>query len=143
MSTRTRIAITAASALALGAANYGQAMNIANFGLERDLWTWGLIGAFGIAIVAVFLVNRWWVLVLGAVPSAVAFYLYSFTDYSTPWDSEGLIFPSQPVFYAAVLLLLSGFYAVVLAIGLVLRWFWDAGRSVWFSRRDRAPSPRG
>jgi hypothetical protein len=143
MTTRTRIAITAAAALALAVTHYGQAMNVTDFGQTRDLWAWGNAAAFGFALLAVVLVNRWWALLPAAIPSAVTFYLYTFTDYSTPWDSEGLVFPSQPIFYAVVLLFVVGFHAAVLSIGFLLRPVWRAARRLWISRRGRVPSLRG
>jgi hypothetical protein len=143
MTTRTRVAITAASALALAVTHYGTAMNVTDFGQARDLWAWGNVATFAFALLAVVLVNRWWALLPAAVPSAVTFYLYTFTDYSTPWDSEGLVFPSQPIFYAAVLLFVVGLHAAVLSIGFLPRPAWRAGRRLWISHRGRLPSPRG
>jgi len=139
MTTRTRIAITIASAAALAVTDYGQAMSVTDFGLQRDLWSWGTLAATGLAVIGVSLVNRWWALLPAAVPSAVIFYLYSFTDYSTPWDSEGLIFPGQPIFYLVVLLFVVGFYAAVLSIGFLPRLVWRAGRRLSLSRT----TPRG
>ena len=139
MSTRTRVAITVASALALAVTHYGQAMNATDFGQTRDLWTWGSMAAFGFALLAVVLVDRWWALLPAVIPSAVTFYLYSFTGYSTPWDSEGLVFSSQPIIYAVVLLLVVGFHAAVLSIGFLPRLVWDAGRRIRAGHRGRAP----
>jgi hypothetical protein len=143
MTTRTRVAITLAATLAVAATEYGKAMSVTDFGLRGDLWDWGGLAAFAFALVGVSLVNRWWALLPAVAPSAVTFYLYSFTDYSTPWDSEGLVFPSQPVFYAAALLFAAGLYAAVLAVGFLPRPIWRGGRRLWLSHRGRAPSPRG
>jgi hypothetical protein len=131
MTTRTKIAITVASALALAITNYGQAMSVTDFGLQQDLWDWGALAATLLAVVGVSLVNRWWALLPAAIPSAVTYYLYSFTDYSTPWDSEGLIYPSQPFIYAAVLLFVVGLHAAVLSIGFLPRPVWRAGEHTW------------
>jgi ABC-type dipeptide/oligopeptide/nickel transport system permease subunit len=137
MTTRGRIAIVLAAALALAATKYGQAMSVTDFGLQRDVWDWGALAAFAFALVGVVLVNRWWALLPAVAPSAVTFYLYSFTDYSTPWDSEGLIFPSVPLFYAAVLIFAVGLSAAVLAIGFLPRPLWRAGRRLVVNQRGR------
>jgi hypothetical protein len=57
MTTRTRIAITVAAALALAITNYGQAMSATDFGLRGDLWDWGAPAATVFAVIGVFLVN--------------------------------------------------------------------------------------
>ncbi|MBS1892012.1 MAG: hypothetical protein JST59_12015 [Actinobacteria bacterium] len=142
MTTRTRIATTIIAASALAATHYGQAMNVMEFGRTGKLWHWGAVAAFGFALRSVALVNRWWALFPAAMPGAVTFYLYRLTDYSTPWDSESIGSPSQPVLYVVLLLLGSGFYAAVLSIGFLPRLAWDAARRR-LSRRSRVPSLRG
>lgn len=124
MTTRTRLGITLASTLALAVTQYGQAMNIANPGLERDIWDWSVLAAYALALIGVALVNRWWALLPAAVPMAVNYYLYNFTDYSTPWDSEsihvtGLVAVVLVIFAIAVQ---AGF----LSLGFLLRraWLW-------------------
>lgn len=135
MTTRTRIGITAVAALALGVATYGAAMSPPG----RDIWEWSELAAFGLALVAVFLVNRWWALLPAFVPSAVTFYLYTFTSYSTPWDSESIGNPDQPVTYAILLLFVVALEAAVLSIGFLLRLVWNAGRRSYLSKT----TPRG
>lgn len=135
MSTRTRIGITVLAALALGVTEYGARMSPPG----PDIWERSELAAFGLAFVAVFLVNRWWALLPAAVPSAVTFYLYTFTSYSTPWDNESIGDPSQPFTYAIVLLFIVAFEAAVLSIGFLLRWIWNAVRSSYPSKT----TPRG
>lgn len=127
MTTRTRFGITLASALALAVTHYGQAMNIATPGLERQIWDWSVLAAYALALVGVALVNRWWALLPAVVPMAVNYYLYNFTDYSTPWDSEsiqvtGLVGLILLIFVIAVQ---AGF----LSLGFLLRraWLWARG----------------
>jgi hypothetical protein len=128
MTTRTRIAITLASALVLGVAHYGSAMTVATPGSARDFWDVGVVVAYAIAILAVCLVDRWWALLPAAAPTAVAFYLYNFTDYSTPWDSESIGNPSQPVFYVFLLLLGIAIQAAMISVGFLPRRIWLLGR---------------
>jgi hypothetical protein len=135
MTTRTRIGITVIAALALGVTEYGARMSPPG----RDIWEWSELAAYGLAVAAVFLVNRWWALLPAAVPSAVTFYLYTFTSYSTPWDNESLGNPDQPVTYAIVLLFVVAFEAAVLSVGFLLRWIWNAVRNSYLSKT----TPRG
>jgi hypothetical protein len=137
MTTRTRIGITLASALALGVARYGNAMNIAASTPASEIWRWGVLAAFGLAIVGVFLVDRWWALLPAVVPSAVTFYLYVLTDYSTPWDSESIGNPSEPVTYAFLLILGIALQAAVLSIGFLPRRAWRLGHRL--NRSTRTP----
>jgi hypothetical protein len=141
MTTRTRIAITAASALALGVTHYGRTWTAGDPGLGRDLWGWSVLAAYGLAIVGVFLVDRWWALLPAVAPLAASFYIYNFTDYVYPWESESI---SVNGGLGLVLIVFAiGFQAAVLSIGFLPRRLWDAGRRIWVSRRGRAPSPRG
>lgn len=143
MNTPARIAIVAVAALALAVTDYGQAMNITKEGLQRELWDWGTLAAYVLAVVGVCLVDRWWALLPAAAPIAVTFYLYNFTGYSTPWDSESLGSPSEPVSYAMLLLFSIALHAAFLSIGFLPRRVWNVGRRMWVSRRGRLPSPRG
>jgi hypothetical protein len=135
MTTRTRFGITLASALALAVTNYGQAMNIATPGLERQLWDWSVLGAYALALVGVALVNRWWALLPSVVPMGVNYYLYNFTDYSTPWESEsihlsGLIGLVLAIFAIAIQ---AGF----LSLGFLLRRAWLWARDLYRSNKGQ------
>jgi hypothetical protein len=141
MSTRTRIAITVASALALGVTQYGSTWTAGDPGLASDLWGGSAPAAYGFAIVAVFLVNRWWALLPVLAPTAAMLYLEYLTDYAPPFEREPLILP---VAFVVVLVCIQvALQAGVLAVGLLARRIWDAHGPARFSRRDRAPSPRG
>jgi K+-sensing histidine kinase KdpD len=134
MTGRTRIAITLAAALALAVAHYGQAMHVADPGSARDLWDYGVVAAYVVAIVGVALVDRWWALLPAFVPGAVTFYLYNFTSYSTPWDSESVGDLNEPIAYAVLLLLAAGIQVAVLSIGFLPRRVWDVGRRLRMPR---------
>ena len=95
MSTRTRIAITVASALALGVTQYGSTWTAGDPGLASDLWGGSAPAAYGFAIVAVFLVNRWWALLPVLAPTAAMLYLEYLTDYAPPFEREPLILPDR------------------------------------------------
>lgn len=124
MTTRTRIGVTLFSALALGVAQYGNAWSVGAPGSERDIWHWSLLAAYALAVIGVSLVDRWWALLPAVAPVAVTFYLYNLTSYSTPWDSESIGNPSEPVFYAVLLLLGIALQAAVLSIGFLPRRAW-------------------
>jgi hypothetical protein len=134
VTTRTRIAITVACTLALAGTAYGDAMQIGDFGPQGEIWHWSFLAACGLAIVGAFVVYRWWALLPALAPGAVTFYLYEFTAYSTPWDSESVGNPNEPVGYAVLLLFVSAFFAAAFSIGLLLRFAWDAGRRIYMSR---------
>ncbi len=125
MSTRVRVAIILASAVALGVTAYGNAWAILPPGSDREVWGIAVAAALVLAIVAVFLVDRWWALLPAVGPIAVSFYLYNLTGYSTPWDSESIGTPSEPIFYGVLLVLGIALHAAVLSIGLLLRRLWD------------------
>ena len=137
MTTRIRFGITLASTLALGVAHYGQAMSIETPAHGQGLWGWGILAATALAIVGVALVDRWWALLPAAVPSAVSFYLYHLTNYSTPWDSESIGNPSEPVFYVFLLLLGIALQAAVLALGFLLRRAWLWARGLYRSNKSK------
>jgi hypothetical protein len=140
MTTRTRVAITVASALALAVTHYGNAWTVGDPGLGRDLWGWSVLAAYVLAIVGVFLVDRWWALLPAVAPLAASFYLYNFTDYVYPWESESI---SVNGGLGIVLIVLAiGFQAAVLSIGFLPRRVWDVGRRIRVNRRGRAPSLR-
>src|SRR6185437_14580824 len=87
MNTRTRVAITAASAAALGDAEYGRTWSVMEPG-PGDIWRWAILASYVLAIVAVALVDRWWALLPVLAPIASDFYIQNFTDYVYPWESE-------------------------------------------------------
>jgi hypothetical protein len=128
MTTRYRIGITLASAVALGVTQYGSAWSIGTPGLERDIWDGSVLAAYALALIGVFLVDRWWALLPAVVPAAVGLYLYNLTDYSTPWDSESIGSPSQPVVYAILVLLGIALEAAMLSIGFLPRRLWQLGQ---------------
>jgi len=135
MTTRTRFGITLASALALGVASYGQAMSIATPGLERQIWDWSVLAAYALALVGVALVNRWWALLPALVPMAVKNFLYNFTDYSTPWESESI---HLPVILGLVLLVLViAVQAGFLSLGFLLRRAWLWARRLYQSNKGQ------
>jgi hypothetical protein len=143
MRTRTRIAITVASALVLGVTEYGRSWTAGDPGLAPDLWQWGAAAAYALAIVGVAIVKRWWALAPALAPTVSLLYLESFTDYAPPpsQEREPLVLPLP--FVIVVFCLQVALQAAVLAIGFLLRLLWDAGRRRCVSRRGRAPSLRG
>jgi hypothetical protein len=125
MSDRARLMITAAATLLLGAFAYGHSFDLHLTGALGYLWSnmsWWIV--YGLAILAVFLVYRWWALLPALAPPAVGFYLYNFTDYEAPWRNEyaGHFSGAAWVF---LLLLEIVFQAAVLSIGLLLRAGWE------------------
>lgn len=141
MATRTRVALTVASALALGVTEYGSTWTVGAPGLARDLWVWSVPVAYGFAIVVVCLVNRWWALLPALAPAAALLYLESLTDYVPPPEREPLVLPVP--FVVALICIEVALRAGVLAVGFLVRLLWDAGRRRRLNRRGRVPSPRG
>lgn len=141
LTTRGRIAITVASALALGVTQYGSRWTVGDPGLARDLWSWGALAAYVLAISAVFAVNRWWALLPALAPTAADLYLENFTAYVPPPEREPLVLPVP--FVIAFLCIQVAIQAGVLAIGFLPRPTWRAGRRLWLSHRGRVPSLRG
>jgi hypothetical protein len=129
MSTRTRIAITVASTLAVGAASYGGRYGITLPGLLEDPLGKSFLFVYALAAIVAFFVNRWWALLPAAAPAAVTFYLYNLTDYSTPWDSEGIGPWNGPFIYGFLVLLGICMMAVPFAFALGARRLWDRFRS--------------
>jgi hypothetical protein len=128
MTARSRVAITVAIALLLGASTYGHAFDIDPPGVLSYLWHEGEWITFGLAILGVFLVFRWWALLPAIAPVAVTVYLHSMTDYVPPWHEESYDTFSNPLF---VLLVIGGILlqAAFLAVGLLLRAIWESVRS--------------
>jgi hypothetical protein len=137
MSNRARMVITAATTLLLGAFAYGNSFDLHLTGTLGYLWP-NIAGwiVYGLAILAVFLVYRWWALLPALAPSAVGFYLYSLTDYEPPWRDEyaGGFSGASWVF---LVILGIVFQAALLSIGLLLRAGWEK-----FSARQSRPAAR-
>ena len=132
MSNRSRVAITLATALALGASTYGHAFNISPPGVLQDVWDDSNWMIDGLAIFGVFLVYRWWALLPAIAPAAVNVYLQTMTDYVEPWhgDAIGTVdFSGQPVLYVLVVTVGIALSAAVLSVGLLLRLAWERVRS--------------
>jgi hypothetical protein len=66
--------------------------------LSRDRYAGTLL--YGLAIVGVFLVYRWWALLPAIAPVAAIIYLHNMTDYVAPWREEPIgptSFSDEPV----------------------------------------------
>jgi hypothetical protein len=129
MTDRSRVAITLATALALGAFAYGSAYAIRPPGALGDIWHSSGWVVYGLAIVGVFFVYRWWALLPAIAPIAVTAYINTMTDYVYPWRSESIGSPNEPVGYVFLLLLAIFLHAAFLALGLLLRAAWESVRS--------------
>jgi hypothetical protein len=127
MTDRSRVAITLVTALVLGASTYGHAFDISPPGVLQDIWDDSYWMIYGLAVVGVFLVYRWWALLPAIVPVAVTIYLHSMTDYVSPWPEDENISVS-PLFF---LLVIAGIVmqAAILSVGLLLRAAWEPVRS--------------
>ncbi len=122
MTNRRRIAITAATALLLGATSYAYAFDheLAP-GALHDFW-FGPLQAivFGLAVAGVFAVYRWWALLPALAPLAVQIYLHEMTDYVYPFHED-----PYPALAAFGIIVLVG----LLSVGLLLRALWEAIRA--------------
>lgn len=130
MTDRWRIAIVLATALVLGAFSYGHSFDIDPPGVLGDVWHGSLLGllVYGLAILGVAFVYRWWALLPAIAPAAVSLYLHYFTDYVYPYRDElGLSTADGPV-YIVLLILGIGLQAAFLALGFLLRWAWGRAR---------------
>jgi hypothetical protein len=137
MTDRSRVAITVVTALALGAFTYGHAFAVSPPGVLRDVWE-GSWAIYGLAVLGVFLVYRWWALLPAIAPTAVIVYLHNMTDYVAPWREEPVgpsSFSDEPVLY--VMLVIGGILleAAVLSVGLLLCATWE-----WIRFGDRGSS---
>jgi hypothetical protein len=131
MTNRSRIAITVVTTLALGAFTYGHAFAVSPPGVLRDAWnsSWAI---YGLAVLGVFLVYRWWALLPAIAPAAVIVYLHNMTDYVAPWREEPIgpsSFSDQPVLYVIFVIVGILLEATILSIGLLLRATWEWVRS--------------
>lgn len=130
MTNRSRVAITLATALVLGAYTYGSAFEISLPGVLQGIWNHGNWVTYGLAILGVFLVYRWWALLPAIAPAVVIFYLDNMTDYVEPWrgDAIGHLDSGQPGLYVLVAIVGTVLQAVILSVGLLLRATWEKVR---------------
>lgn len=126
MTDRFRVAITLATALVLGASTYGHAFDISPPGVLQDIWDGSEWMLYGLAVVGVFFVHRWWALLPAIAPVAVTIYLHSMTDYVSPWHEDDLSI--SPLFFLLVIGAIV-MQAAFLSIGLLLRAAWESVRS--------------
>src|SRR3954449_9567874 len=89
MTDRSRTATTMAVALLLGGFTYGHAFDISPPGIMSDIWYGSVFGwvVFGLALLGVFLVYRWWALLAALAPALVMIILHQ-TDYVSPWEDD-------------------------------------------------------
>ena len=133
MSDRSRIAITLATALLLGASAYGHAFAISLPGVLQGIWDSSSWLVYGLAILGVFLVYRWWAVLPAVVPTAVTIYLHTLTNYVAPWREEQTVSATPWFFF----LVIAGIVvqAAILSVGLLLRAAWE-----WWIRSGRRGS---
>ncbi len=132
MSNRFRVAIMLATALVLGADAYGHAFNISPPDALQGIWDHSNLVIYGLAILSVFLIYRWWALLPAIAPAAVTVYLYNMTDYVPPWREESIgpsSFSDQPALYVLFVLAGIALEAAFLSVGLLLRAVWEWVRS--------------
>jgi hypothetical protein len=139
MTDRSRVAITLATALLLGASAYGHSFAISLPGALQGIWNASGGVVYLLAIVGVFAVYRWWALLPAIAPLAVTVYLYNLTDYVSPWRDESVGTLESPVVYILLLIVGLGVQAVVLSVGLLLRAAWEWVRSR--NRKSALPGP--
>jgi hypothetical protein len=116
---RTRRAITLGTTTLLGADTYLRVLHPDFLGAAGSAVAWGL------ALVGVFVVYRWWALLPALVVPIVYGYAYNYTSHVDRWASESVTFGS-PVANALVGI---AFCLVVFAIPLLLRSVWESFRS--------------
>ena len=124
MTDRSRVAITLVTALALGAFTYGQAYAISPPGVLGDIWDHGgWVVIYGLSVLGVFFVYRWWAILPAIAPVAVTIFLHTMTDY-VPRYFEDENVSASPWF---LLLVVVGvcMEAAILSIGLLLRAAWE------------------
>lgn len=123
MTDRSRVAITLMTTLALGASTYGHAYDISPPGVLQDVWDDSYWVIYGLAIVGVFMVNRWWALLPAVAPVAVTICLHSMTDYVPPWREEEN--PSLTPWFFLLVIEGVAVHAAFLSVGLLLRAAWE------------------
>jgi hypothetical protein len=131
MTNRSRVGITVATALVLGASAYGHAFDISLPGVLQNIWDQSNWAIYGLAILGVFLVYRWWALLPAIAPAAVIVYLHNMTDYVEPWRGDAIGhfgFSDQPVLYVLFVICGIALQAAVLSVGLLLRAAWERAR---------------
>jgi hypothetical protein len=122
MTDRKRIVITVASALALAVTTVGRQWT-AGFGAESHVWGVGVLVAYGLAVIGVFFVERWWALLPAVSTTAIS--LLASAIYQPPdrWASEEIVVTP----FLTVVIVIFGvlFQAAFLSLGLVARRIWD------------------
>jgi hypothetical protein len=127
MTNRARATITLATTLLLGAATYGHAFDFSPPGVLQDIWDSSEWMLYGLAVVGVFWVYRWWALLPAIAPVVVTIFLHSMTDYVSPWgEDEGVSL--TPLFILLVITAIV-IQAAILSVGLLLRAVWESVRS--------------
>lgn len=138
MTDRARIAITVAIALLLGASTYGHMYALDLPGVLQSVWGSGEWLVYGLAIIGVFFVYRWWALLPAIVPTVVSIAVLSLTDYEVPWRDEfGLA--GDPVIAIVLAPLAISMQVAILALGLLARTIWERIRRG--RRGDSIPTP--
>jgi hypothetical protein len=128
---RVRVAIVVATALLFGASTFAEAFDLG--------WPGADLIVLGLAVFGVFLVYRWWALLPAVVPALVVTCLSAFTEYSSPERedlAEGLL-SDDPLLFLLLMAVGVLVQAVFLAVGLLLRWWWERVRER--RRRDALP----
>lgn len=131
MTNRSRAAITLATALMLGASTYGYAFDISLPGALQGIWDHSNLAVYGLAILGVFLVYRWWALLPAIAPAAVTVYLHNLTDHVEPWHGDAIGsfgFSDQPALCVLVMIVGIALQAAFLSVGLLLRTAWERMR---------------
>jgi hypothetical protein len=116
---RARVAITLGTTTLLGADTYVRVFHPDFLGAAGVAVLWGL------ALVGVFVVYRWWALLPALVVPVFYGYAYNYTSHVDRWASESVTFGS-PV---ANGLATTAFCLVIFAIPLLLRSVWELFRS--------------
>lgn len=131
MSNVSRGAIVFATALVVGAHTYASAFDIdRNGALGTIVFSTAADWAFfGLPVLAVALVNRWWALSPALVPFAVQFYLHEATDYVYPFHEDP---------YPALVITGTVFLLTLYSLGFLLRATFDRMVSARWVRRLRA-----
>jgi hypothetical protein len=116
---RARVAITLGTTTLLGAETYVRVFHPHFLGALGSAVPWGL------ALVGVFVVYRWWALLPALVVPVVHGYAYNYTSHVDRWASESVTFGS-PVADGLVGIAVC---LVIFAIPLLLRFLWESFRS--------------
>ena len=116
---RARVAITLGTTTLLGADTYVRVLHPGFLGAAGFAVPWGL------ALIGVFVVYRWWALLPAVVVPVVYGYAYNYTSHVDRWASESVTLGS-PVANALVGIAIC---LVIFAIPLLLRFVWESFRS--------------